>query len=574
MPPLPLLAGAEVKLGGRALDVAVAAQVLEVRVDLHLRLPDRCSLRLADPTLDLVDRDSFPLGTELDVSLAGPAGSPAPLFTGPVASLEPEFDRQEAVLVVRAYDRSHQLTRTRQTKTYQQMSYSDIARNIAGANGLTGGTIDSAGGPLPFVQQSNESDWEFLWRLADAIGFEVHVEGRKLHFRKAGGATRSATKLTWGDQLLAFRPRVTAVQQVTEVKVRGWDPATQRAIEQTAQASSGAAIGIQRSAAVSALGGGTVTIADRPVTDSAQAAALAKSVAAQLGETFAEAEGIAVGSPALRAGSKIEIAGVGSKFGGTYTISSAAHVVRTGRGYETRFAVEGRAARSMLALSAPEGANSWRNTVVVGIVTNNKDPEGLGRVRVRYPMLGVGHEGWWARVVAPSAGTRRGLLMVPQVNDEVLIAFEHGDDQRPYVIGSVWSATKKPQELVHQDGSFALRSDKQLLLESAEAMTLTGDKDFAVTVGGNAKVTTRERKGDGPGNVTIDAKADATMKSGGNAKVDAGTSANVIAAAEVKIKAGTQLTIEGGGAISIKGATVEINASTMMKLSGAQILLG
>jgi phage protein D len=579
MTTLPLLAGADVKLSGKPLDAAVAAQILEVRVDLHLRLPDRCSLRLADPELDLVDRDSFPLGTELEVAFAGPAGSATSLFAGPVASLEPEFDPSGAVLVVRAYDRSHQLTRIRRTATYQQMSYPDIARKLAGTAGLTAGTIGSAGAPSTFVQQSNETDWEFLWRLADAIGFEVQVEGRKLHFREAGGSAEgTATKLTWGGQLLAFRPRVTAVQQVDDVTVRGWDPATQKAIEATAEASSATSIGIDRADAVSALGGGTVTLADRPVHTTAEATALAESVAGQLGETFAEAEGVAVGTPALKAGTKIEVEGVGQRFGGTYTISSAAHVLRTARGYETRFAVEGRAARSMLALSSATADGSWRNSVVIGIVTNNKDPDELGRIRVRYPVLGDDHEGWWARVTAPSAGTRRGLLMVPQVDDEVLLAFEHGDEQHPYVLGSVWNGLAKPQELVHADGSFALRSDKQVLVESAEAMSLTGDKDFTVSTVGNAKITTSERKGKGgepPGKVTVDAKGDATVKAGAAAKVEAGTEGALTAKTEIKVKAGTQLALEGGGAISIKGATVQVQATAgPVKISGPQILLG
>jgi phage protein D len=574
---LPLLPGADVELDGQALDAAVAAQLLEVRVDLHRRLPDRCSLRLADPELDLVDRDSFPLGGELAVSLAGPAGSSTALFAGPVASLEPEFDRNAAVLVVRAYDRSHVLARTRRTDTYQQMSYPDIARKLAGANGLSAGTIDSAGSPSPFVQQSNETDWEFLWRLADAIGFEVHVEGRRLHFRKAASAAAgAATKLTWGEQLLAFRPRVTAVQQVEEVTVRGWDPSTQQAIEATAETSSATAIGIDRADAVSALGGGTVTLADRPVQTSAEATLLAESVAGQLGETFAEAEGVAVGTPALTAGAKVEVEGIGSRFGGTYTISSATHVVRSGPGYETRFAVEGRAGRSMLALGSAAAADSWRNGVVVGVVTNNEDPDGLGRVRVRYPVLGDDHEGWWARVTAPSAGARRGLLMVPQADDEVLLAFEHGDEHRPYVIGSLWSAMAKPEELVHPDGSLALRSDKEVRVEAAEAMSLTADKDFTVSTAGNAKLTTSEREGgDAAGDVTVDAKGEATLKAGTAANVEAGAGASFKAETEMTVSAGTQLTIEGGGMVSIKGASIQIQATTgTVQISGTQILLG
>jgi uncharacterized protein involved in type VI secretion and phage assembly len=575
--PVTLLAGADVKLGGRPLDPAIAEQLMEVRLDLHLRLPDRCTLRLSDPELDLVENTVFSLGAPLEVTMTSPSGKAGTnLFSGLTASLEPEFDHNRTVLVVRGYDRSHLLNGTRQSAAFQQMSYADIARRVANSGGLTAGTIDSTGAPSAFVQQSNETDWEFLWRLADEIGFDVSVSGKSLNFRKAGGAGGSPVRLAWGEELLAFRPRVTAVQQAESVTVRGWDPAAKQEIEVSATpAPTGASIGIDRSKAVSALGGGVVTVADRPIHTSAQATQLAKSVASQIGESFVEAEGTSIGNPALIAGARVEVEEVGTRFGGTYTLTSATHLLRAGHGYETRFAISGRSPRSMLDAVSGRSSRSWRHSVVVGLVTNNEDPEALGRVRVRYPVLGSDHEGWWARVTAPAAGARRGLLMVPQAGDEVLVAFEHDDEEHPYVIGSVWNGTAKPQELVHADGSFALRSDKQVLVEAAEAMTLTTDKEAKLTAAGNTTITTNERSGDGPpGNVTVDAKGNVAMKSGTATKIEAGTEATLDGKATVKVKAGTQLALEGGGQVTIKGATIQIQGSGIVQISGAQIMLG
>jgi uncharacterized protein involved in type VI secretion and phage assembly len=211
----------------------------------------------------------------------------------------------------------------------------------------------------------------------------------------------------------------------------------------------------------------------------------------------------------------------------------------------------------------------------VGLVTNNQDPEELGRVRVSYPALGTDHEGWWARVAGAAAGGGRGLLMMPQAGDEVLLGFEHDDEERPVVLGSVWNGEGKPQELVHPDGSFALRSDKQVLVEAAEAMTLTGDKDFTVTSAGTAKITTSERSGDGPpGDVTLDAKGAASMKAGTGVTVEAGTEAKVTGTTTVKVNAGTQLQLEGGGQVVIKGAAVQVQATGIVQISGAQVMLG
>jgi len=81
--------------------------------------------------------------------------------------------------------------------------------------------------------------------------------------------------------------------------------------------------------------------------------------------------------------------------------------------------------------------------VVVGVVTNNQDPDGLGRVKVRFPWLSEEHESHWARMAAPMAGNDRGFYTLPEVDDEVLVAFEHGQVERPYVLGALWNGKDK-----------------------------------------------------------------------------------------------------------------------------------
>jgi phage baseplate assembly protein W len=78
-------------------------------------------------------------------------------------------------------------------------------------------------------------------------------------------------------------------------------------------------------------------------------------------------------------------------------------------------------------------------TFLVGIVTDNEDPNGLGRVKVKFPTLTEEHTSNWARLVAPGGGAGRGIYWMPEVNDEVLVCFEHGDIHRPYIIGGVWN---------------------------------------------------------------------------------------------------------------------------------------
>ena len=78
---------------------------------------------------------------------------------------------------------------------------------------------------------------------------------------------------------------------------------------------------------------------------------------------------------------------------------------------------------------------------VVGVVTSLDDPDGLGRVKVAYPWLQDDIESPWARMVSFMAGNDRGAVFRPEIEDEVLVVFEHGDMRRPYVIGALWNGS-------------------------------------------------------------------------------------------------------------------------------------
>jgi phage protein D/phage baseplate assembly protein gpV len=548
-----VVAGIEVRLGGQALEPKVLQKLIEVRIQENLMLPDSFLMRISDPDMKQVDSSVYEIGAEVEILLASAhEGTLQPVFKGQVTALEPEFSSGGAYVALRGYDNSHAMHRTKRTQTYQNVTAGDVAEKVASRSGLTLGTIDPSGAPHDFIQQSNESDWEFLWRLAGAIDFEVVVLDKELHFREAGGmADAEPITLAWGAQLVSFRPRVTGVQQMHEVLVRGWDPSTKQVIEATATADSpSSTIGIERDGVVESLGGGTMTVADRPVMTQAEAEALAGSVAAHLGNAFVEADGSSHGDPRIRAGSKVKVEKVGERFSGTYSLSAVTHIFRGAKGYETHFSITGRAPRSLVDLMTPATKRSWGDSVVVGVVTQNEDPEGLGRVRVKYPALGEDTEGWWARIASPAAGAGRGLMMMPIVGDEVLLAFEHGDVRRPFVLGSLFNGQSKPEELSKTDGSFALGSDKAVAVKAGDAVTVQSGQAMELT-----------------------SEAEMTLKAQGISEVAQGDHA-VEAQGSVTVKANATVTIEAQAAVTIKAPAITIEADGVVQISGAQVMLG
>lgn len=93
--------------------------------------------------------------------------------------------------------------------------------------------------------------------------------------------------------------------------------------------------------------------------------------------------------------------------------------------------------------------------LVVGLVTNIQDPEKLGRVKVKFPWLHDSVESWWARIAYPMAGKERGYWWLPEVDDEVLVGFEHGDVRFPYIVGALHNGVDKPPQTNDITGSFA-----------------------------------------------------------------------------------------------------------------------
>jgi phage protein D len=549
-----MIASADVKIKGSSLGSPFRERLKEVRVEDNLTMPDTFTIKISDPQLEKVDSNPLEIGADVEISFEAPDGSTSKkVMKGQITSIEPEFDHGGVTLVARGYDYSHVLNRSKKTDTYQNMTYGDIARKVIGAagGGVSAGTVDDKGGTQDFVQQSAETDWDFLWRLAKRIDNEVVAEDKKIHFRTAGGPSGGQAKqLNWGKELESFYPRVTGVQQVDEVIVRAWDHKTKDKIEvKSSTEELGSKIGISRSSIRRDIGGGKVVIADRPVTTQSEAQALADGAMTQLANSYIDATGTAKGDPDLGAGKKVEIKGIGSKFSGTYTLSSTTHIYGP-KGYHTKFTISGRAPRGLVDLMTPAATRNWGNSVVIGVVTNNNDPDSLGRVRVKYPALGDNTEGWWARVATPSSGKDRGLLMMPIVGEEVILAFEHDDVRKPYVLGSVWNAKDTPGNLVQNDGSFVLQSDKQIQMKAKDPITVKGDKELTI---------------DTTGKIAQKSKADFTID---------GQKIAATSKTSVDVKGGSTITVDASGSVTVKGSSITVQASGPLTLKGSTIMIG
>ena len=193
--------------------------------------------------------------------------------------------------------------------------------------------------------------------------------------------------------------------------------------------------------------------------------------------------------------------------------------------------------------------------VVVGVVTNNQDPDGLGRVKVKFPWLSSENESAWARVAMPMTGSEMGVFFLPEVDDEVLLAFEQGDANAPYVVGSLWTGKAKPPtanadgknpiRVIKSRSGHVVRLDDTDGAEKIEIIDKTGSNSIVVDAAANT--------------VTIKAQADITVESSGGKLVLKGTGVEITSTADVKIEATGNAQLTATGTTTVKGATVNIN---------------
>ena len=192
-------------------------------------------------------------------------------------------------------------------------------------------------------------------------------------------------------------------------------------------------------------------------------------------------------------------------------------------------------------------------------MTNNNDPDGMGRVRVKYPSLSDNEESAWARVASVSAGNERGLMMLPQPNEEVIVGFEHGDTRRPVVMGSLFNGKDKPgaELLQSQDGSFALVSNEKAHIHTKKDLEIKSDQKMIVEIASDQDTKV---------------KGNATQETTGNGKLKA-QQYTIEAGGSLTIK-GMSVTVEASASLTLKGATVDIQGSGPVNIKGAIINLG
>lgn len=442
---------------------AWASQLVSCVVDENIGLPDTAVLTYRDPYHTLLTATGITIGTPLKISVVTvQERARERLFTGEVTALELDSDTTGSFTVVRAFSKAHRLRRGRKVVAFRNMKAADIVRKVAAGAGLACGKVEAA--PVMYKQltQPNISDWDFLQYLAGECGAYVRVDEKGLlQFVKpkpassapspSTSATRNPMVLEFGRNLLALRAVLTGADGADSVEVRGWDVETKTRLvaREPSVRSTTVVPGMSPSVAAGAFGPkARMTVTDTPYRTQAEAGAVAGAVAAQVSSGFGEIEAVAEGNPRLRAGEPVALGNVGPAFAGRYTATAAHHSLDPHGGYRTTVLVSSSPDRSLTGLtggdSSPRGARM--PGLATGVVTDIREGRGKGErgsVRLKFPWLDDTYVSDWVRTVQ-WGGQGGGGVFSPEVNDEVLVGFEQGLLDSPYVLGGLYNGVDKP----------------------------------------------------------------------------------------------------------------------------------
>ncbi|MCW2492973.1 MAG: hypothetical protein JWN47_2337 [Frankiales bacterium] len=566
--------------------------LISVRIDRGLGLVGRTLLRFTDEGYALAATGLFKIGLEVGLS----THTNTVLMTGTVTGISLEQDTQaQPELIVTVDDAGFKLARGTQNRTFVDHTYTQVIQQLAQKAGLRTKVDADSGAAHEYLLQTG-SDLAYLNSIAERMGYVWWVDDDVLSFRKAGTSTGSVTRLL-PDHLTEFNVHASGLRP-TEVTVTGWDSASQQRVSGH---NTGGTSKIEKTRSDFADAGS----ADSPALGKAPLASpfmhpkdagAADQTASSLMEDWLAGSVVARGAcpidPALKPAVTLEVKNAGPA-SGKYLITRVEHHYSQ-HGFYTRFTAGGNRPASLVDNLGPAQASAGFDFpgLAIGVVTDNNDPTKEGRVKIKFvglaPANGQDIGSAWARLVSLGAGNQRGMVFLPEVNDEVLVGFEHGDTRHPVVLGGLYSKNNAlptwdvasgkvtTRRITSRDGHLIEFSDgedaksKHVLLQLAngDKLRLGNDRfDIQVASGipisikaGNAKFEISDA-GDvtiEANNITLKAKAKLDLQGSSEATVKS-SGKTAVQGSQLNLKGDMMAELEGGGQLALKGGMVAIN---------------
>lgn len=486
--------------------------------------------------------------------LAGSGADPTLVFKGLIVGQRLRIrEASSSMLVIDCRHAATRLAQVRRSANFFDQTDADVIESLLGAATIEA-QVDATTVTHAQLVQHDCTDWDFIVTRAAANGRMVFTRGEKLAVSEpAIGA--SAVQLQFGATLLEFDAGIDARIQSQAVKTVSWNPADQAVEEQEGEAPAFQSTGNFQADALAIDAGMDTVLLPHTALDAPEGVALASAVRQRAAVDLASGRAMCIGIATVQPGDTVKLGGVGDRFSGDVLVTGVRQAFDTQKGWKTHLqfgsaepdpALRERLQRQRVAdLLAPTAG------LQLGVVTDNEDPQGEFRVRVRMPLVNGGDDGVWARVAAADAGSSRGLFFRPEIGDEVLVGFLDDDPRHPVVLGMLHSSAKAaplaPSNDNHVKG-YTSRSGITLAFDD-EKKSLT-----LATPAGNTLVLD-----DQSGGITIsDSNGNKIVLSASGIAIESAKAFSVKANTEMKFESVVGTDVKSVGVVKVAGSALQL----------------
>ena len=339
----------QILVDGQDLLTSLFMEITTVQVDNTLNGADRFSFTV-NSTFNFQTRefehlaDLFSFGASVSISLGyQDVKSMKLMHRGKITSVQTSFPSSGLPQInVSGYDLSYSMTKGKGSDNWENAKDSDVVRKLARKNGLKA-VVEDTRVEHPKIDKIEQSDFEFIEKLAKRNGYEFYVFDQELYFRPPANDKSAVVTLEWGKGLVSFNPEINIAEQVSKVEVRGWDVKAKKEIVGTAER------GKEQGRDPNRRSGGEIVNAifpdagelkvRVPVFSKQDADRRALAILKKRSELFVQGSGESIGLPEILADTNIELLGLGKLFSKTYYVEQTTHTVNTS-GYKTTFKVK------------------------------------------------------------------------------------------------------------------------------------------------------------------------------------------------------------------------------------------
>ena len=623
---------ATILIDGKALDPY--SVLLEQRFDSHHRFTIAISSEKVEGNYSTsIDNSISNIGAEVEIQIERPGG-PGLVFKGIVTSIH--IDRSytaDSLIIFEGISPTYLAEDGRGMRSFEEMKLSDLAETILGdypSNLFNPDVNPQYGEVIPYVVQYRETNYEFLQRMAALYGEWFFYDGQAIIFGKL--PSPDTVELTLGDNLSAFNYGVNILP--TKFKYQSYNYAENRTVETS---TAGFKPGWMDNYAQKGYDAAEQIFPGEPldkVYHEAQDDAVLKHLAEAKKSSMLSDSSFFRGEsqhPGISVGGRIGVhalnrigAASQKSFVGRYRVISVTHHLDPNKDYHNSFEA------IPLSVTAPPVIPQIPRPAAetqVAVVVENDDPDKMGRIRVRFKWQVDGEMTPWIRIMTNHAFGDRGIYFVPEIDDEVLIGFEQGNPDRPYMKGAHYHGNAAPEWadpdnnlkaiktrsghtilLDDTDGSEKITildksnntivlntKDKSISISAPDSITLSStditlkasdtikliandSNSLEINKKGEAKLTTTKTVDVSSTNKTvisskaIEIKGSQTVLVDGKQKVDvkSTTAVEVNGTAKVDVKA-VQTSVEGSAKAELKGAMVDVNGSGPVNVKGMPV---